>query len=519
MADKKILDAFSGGVFDLDGVLTKTAKVHAATWKELFDDYLRLRAERDGEPYRPFDIERDYRRYVDGKPRYEGVRSFLESRGVELAYGSIEDSPEQETICGLGNRKNEFFNARLVRDGVEVFDTSVSLIQELRQKGVKTALVSSSKNARSVLDAAALTDLFDVCVDGTDADRLHLRGKPDPDIFTHAVEMLEIEPGDAFAVEDAISGVESAHAAGYGLVIGLDRNGQAAALREHGADLVLSDLGELVDDEPTQARLPNASVDFHEIEQRLVNKRVAIFLDYDGTLTPIVDRPELAVLSEEMRAVVQELGRRCPVAVVSGRDRSDVEELVGLSELVYAGSHGFDIAGPNGLSKQHEGAAAYLSALDRAEARLQSTLAGVNGALVERKRYAIAAHYRLVAEVEVQSVEAAVDAALEEASPALRKTGGKKVFELRPNLPWDKGRAVMWLMGALNLDEADVVPVYLGDDETDEDAFRAVRNRGGIGILVAEAPQRTAAAYKLSDTADVGRFLHRLVGLLRETSS
>lgn len=239
------LEDFDAAVFDLDGVVTKTAAVHAAAWKELFDTYLKARTDRTGEPFQPFDIQRDYLQYVDGKPRYEGVRSFLASRSISLPYGSPEDSPDQETICGLGNRKNEIFNAQLTRTGAEVYQSSLHLIQELRRHGIKTALVSSSKNAKAVLESARLTELFDACVDGIEAARLSLRGKPDPDIYLHAVRLLDVKPARAIGVEDALSGVEAIRAAGYGLVIGVDRGDQADALRDHGADIVVRDLAEL----------------------------------------------------------------------------------------------------------------------------------------------------------------------------------------------------------------------------------------------------------------------------------
>ncbi len=239
------LQAFDAAVFDLDGVVTQTASVHAAAWKELFDGYLRQRAQRTGEPFRPFDVLRDYVRYVDGKPRHQGVRSFLESRSIQLPFGSPDDPPGSETICGLGNRKNELFGTRLARQGVSVHESSIRLIRELRRNGVRTALVSSSKNARAVLEAAGLADLFDACVDGLEAERLSLKGKPDPDVFQYTVRLLGVAASRALGVEDALSGVEALRAAGYGLVIGVDRGQQGAALRAHGADIVVRDLAEL----------------------------------------------------------------------------------------------------------------------------------------------------------------------------------------------------------------------------------------------------------------------------------
>jgi trehalose-phosphatase len=510
---------FEATVFDLDGVVTRTASVHAAAWKQLFDAYLEQVSAGSGEPFRPFDVEEDYRRYVDGKPRYEGVKSFLESRGIRLPYGDPEDSPEQETVCGLGNRKNALFHERLAKDRVEVFESSVKLILTLRERGLKTALVSSSKNARAVLEAGGLTNLFDAIVDGVESARLGLKGKPAPDIFLRAAELLGVAPEHALAVEDAIAGVEAARAGGFGLVIGVDRTGEGVALRAHGAHLVVRDLGDLhvrpqaPAERCTTLELPNAADRWEGIARLMRGKRPAVFLDYDGTLTPIVERPELAVLSDEMRATVKELATLCTVAVVSGRDRADVQALVGLDELVYAGSHGFDIAGPEGLRIQHEKGADYLPALARAHERLDEALASIRGVLLERKRFAIAVHFRQVAEVDVDRVEAAVDEVVER-FPRLRKTYGKKIFELRPRIDWDKGRAVLWLLQALRLEGEHVLPFYLGDDTTDEDAFAALRDRG-IGILVADSVCLTAARYLLRDPNDVRRFLRRLVTTLK----
>jgi trehalose 6-phosphate phosphatase len=512
--DDRTLEAV---IFDLDGVVTRTASLHAAAWKQLFDAYLAARAAQRGEPFQPFDADADYHRYVDGKPRYEGVRSFLESRGIALHYGDPADPPERETVCGLGNRKNAIFQELLARGGVEIFESSVALIRDLKARGVKVALVSSSKNTSAVLESARLSDLFEVQVDGIEAARLGLKGKPHPDTFLEAARQLGVEPARAAVVEDAIAGVAAGRAGGFGLVIGVARSGDGAALQASGADVVVGDLAELAGGtgfRPAEASLPNAFDRRREIGSRLAGRRPALFLDYDGTLTPIVARPELAVLSDAMRAVVRRLAERCTTAIVSGRDRADVERLVGLEGLVYAGSHGFDIAGPGGLRKEHERAAEFLPALDRAEAWLRRELARVDGALVERKKFAIAVHYRLVVDDEVQRVDRAVEVTADDI-PELRRTAGKKVFELRPRIEWDKGKAVLWLLAALGLDHQNVLPFYLGDDDTDEDAFVALAERG-IGILVAEAPRATAAHYVLADTGEVARFLGALAAMLEE---
>ncbi len=230
-------------LFDLDGVLTRTATLHAASWKRLFDEYLRERAARTGEPFVPFELVADYRRYVDGRPRYDGVQSFLSSRGISLPWGSASDPPSAETVCGLGNRKDGYFDEALHERGVETFPEAVSLLRDARARGLKTAVVSSSKNCAQILETAGILHLFDARVDGAEAERLRLPGKPAPDTFLEAARRLHVTPEHAVVFEDAISGVEAGKRGGF-RVVGVDQSGHAESLREHGADMVVSHLGE-----------------------------------------------------------------------------------------------------------------------------------------------------------------------------------------------------------------------------------------------------------------------------------
>jgi beta-phosphoglucomutase family hydrolase len=239
-------DRFDAVLFDLDGVLTATAKVHAACWKKLFDEFLEERAKAAGEPLKPFDIDSDYKLYVDGKLRYEGVRSFLGSRGIDFPEGTPAESPNSETECGLGNRKDALVHEVLEADGVEVYEGSVRLVEQVRSRGIRTAVVSASKNCKIVMEAARISHLFDQVVDGEVAERLRLPGKPKPDTFLTAAERLGVVPERAVVVEDAISGVQAGRAGGFGLVIGVDRKGDPESLRKSGADIVVKDLSELV---------------------------------------------------------------------------------------------------------------------------------------------------------------------------------------------------------------------------------------------------------------------------------
>jgi beta-phosphoglucomutase family hydrolase len=237
---------FDAVLFDLDGVLTSTAKIHSSCWKTMFDDFLSRRAAEAKEPFQPFDIETDYKLYVDGKLRYEGVRSFLASRNISLSEGTPDDLPTADTVCGLGNRKDELVKAAIDRGEVEPYPGSVALVRWLRQQGIRTAVVSSSNNCEEVLRAAGMLDLFEARVDGLVASTLHLPGKPAPDTFLEAARMLAVSPARAVVVEDAIAGVQAGRAGGFGLVVGVDREGGGDALRTHGADVVVTDLEELL---------------------------------------------------------------------------------------------------------------------------------------------------------------------------------------------------------------------------------------------------------------------------------
>ena len=236
---------FDAVLFDLDGVLTMTAKLHAAAWKQTFDAFLKSRADAREQIYVPFDTD-DYRRYVDGKPRFDGVQSFLRSRGIDLPYGESTDPSTAETVCGLGNQKNDLLNEIMVTDGVEAYPGSVRAVNFLKEQGYKIAVVSSSKNCASVLKAAKIESLFDVRIDGQSAVDLNLPGKPAPDMFLAAAQQLGVEAKRSVVVEDAIAGVQAGKKGGFGLVIGIARAGNADALKKQGADLVVEDLEELL---------------------------------------------------------------------------------------------------------------------------------------------------------------------------------------------------------------------------------------------------------------------------------
>jgi len=240
-------EKYDAVLLDLDGVITDTANVHAACWKQMFDEYLQKRAAQRNEVFHPFDRATDYRLHVDGKPRFDGVRAFLASRGIHLPEGSPDDPPQIETVCGLGNRKNDLVNKVIEDEGVERYEGSVKLIHQLRDQGFKIAVVTSSQNCTAVLKAAKLEGLFEVQVDGNVILAQQLAGKPAPDTFLLAAKLLRAERERTVVIEDAISGVQAGSNGNFGLVIGIARKGNAEELRRHGAHLVVNDLGELVD--------------------------------------------------------------------------------------------------------------------------------------------------------------------------------------------------------------------------------------------------------------------------------
>jgi beta-phosphoglucomutase family hydrolase len=233
-------------LFDMDGVVTRTAVVHAAAWKEMFDEFLRARAQSTGTEFVPFDPHAEYDAYVDGKPRLDGTRSFLESRGIELPEGTPDDPPGTATIYGLSNRKNDLVLAKIAAGGVQVYEGTIAYIRSVKDQGISVAIVSASANTEQVLDSAGIAGLFDVRVDGVIAKQRGLRGKPAPDTFLAAAEALKVPPDHAAVFEDAQAGVAAGRAGRFALVVGVDRVGQAAELRKHGADIVVQDLAELL---------------------------------------------------------------------------------------------------------------------------------------------------------------------------------------------------------------------------------------------------------------------------------
>ena len=491
--DPRLHDAV---IFDLDGVVTDTASIHAAAWKDMFDEFLSGRPASDHENHSPFSDD-DYRHFVDGKPRHDGVVDFLASRGISLPAGEPTDGAE-DTVCGLGNRKQRLFLERLDA-GVPVFESTVALVRKLAETGVATAIYSSSRNCEHILKAAGLGDLFAVRVDGVVADALGLPGKPDPAVLLEATTRLGAVPERSVVVEDAEAGVQAGRNGGFALVVGVDRTGRAEELLRCGADMVVPDLADVGvrTGDKRMSDLPNALDSYGQLIGVVGGRQPFVCLDFDGTLSDIVSDPDAATLVDGAAKALENLAAQCPVAILSGRDLADIRDRVGLPGLWYAGSHGFELIGPDGSQHHNDAAAAAVPVLERAADALRDELKHIPGARVEHKRYAVAVHYRNAPAERVGEIIAATHR--HGHRHGLRVTGGRKVVELRPDIDWDKGTALAWISDQIN-QTGRVLPIYVGDDLTDEDAFDAIRFNG-IGVVVRhdeDGGRPTAAEFTLN---------------------
>ncbi len=497
-------------IIDLDGVLTRTAVQHALSWKRMFDAYNAQRVAAGKTPFREFSIETDYPPYIDGIPRHEGVKNFLASRNIMLPAGHPTDPAGQESICGLGNRKNEIFLEIISNEGVNTYKKNIAQISQWKDRGLKTAMISSSKNARQVLRSAGIEHLFDICIDGVDSHDRKIPGKPAPDIFLAAAEALQVSPEKALVVEDSQAGIEAARKGNFGLIVGIRNASGHADLLKKGAHTVVENLSELHTAAgllKTPGELPHALKNFEELKKKIEKNGAMIFLDFDGTLAPIVEKHEDAGISETKRKLLQELAGRYQAAIISGRGLADVKQRAGVKDIFYAGSHGFEIEGPNNFFKEHDEAQKILPVLDELEPLLHSTLKQIKGVRLERKKFTLAVHYRQVAPENEKEVIKLVEEVLRD-YPSLKTGHGKKVLELRPALNWHKGKAVRFLIELLAEGQSKKIPLYIGDDITDEDAFEELPE--GICILTGTHGQKTYANYRLENVNEVEQFLQKL---------
>ena len=502
-------------IFNLDGVVTDTAAIHAAAWKAVLDDYLSHLGASAREDHSAA-TDDDYRRFIDGKLPFEGIASFLESRGIAVTWGDDDDLGD-DTVCGLGNRKQQLYR-KLVADGVPVFESTVELVRQLHSADIGTAVVSSSRNCAQILDAAGLSDLFPVRVDGLAARELNLPGKPDPAVLHEAAKRLAVRPQRCVVVEDAAAGVAAGRDGGFGLVIAIDRTAgtdRADDLRRRGADVVVPDLVAVTVRDSYQriSAMADALPSYSEIAPLAETRQPVVLLDFDGTLSEIVNDPDAAELAPGAEKMLLSLAACCPVAVISGRSLTDIQSRVGVPGVWYAGSHGFELVAPDGSHHENDAGVEAIRVLEGAASELRTRLAGVEGLLIEDKRFSVAVHYRNVLPNRVDEIVAAVRIIGQRNE--LRVTGGRKVIELRPNVDWGKGETVDWIMDRIDGREL-FLPIYIGDDLTDEDAFDAIRSKG-IGVVVRNAEsgdRRSAARYALDGPDAVCQFLTQLADQL-----
>lgn len=503
---------YDGVILDLDGVITSTVKQHIRAWKQSLDSFLQYYANSKGLQFSPLDSEKDYKLYIDGKPRYSGVKSFINSRSISLPYGKPGDAPGFNSICALGNLKNRIYLDLIAREGAEVYTDTLEMIKLWRSEKLKIAVVSASKNCRQILSIAGITDLFDLIFDGNDAEAYNLPGKPQPDIFLQACKMLEIPNNRAVIIEDSISGVQAGKNGNLSLVIGISRINSKSLLYQNGADLVLSSLADLYRPNLTSRNsksLPSALNQIANIISGIKLHRSVIFFDYDGTLTPIVSRHDQAFLSDSMKRAVTDLSRMIPVAIISGRELTDVKNLVQIPGICYAGNHGFELECPDNKITMIANVKEYLPVLDRIQDYLQPLISSFPGLIIERKRFSIAVHYRLIKDGnQIRSLESTLSK-IAGNFHQFKLTSGKKVFELRPSLEWDKGKAVQVITNEISGNDPQSFSVYIGDDLTDEDAFLAI-NDWGAAIVVTDTEKMTFAHYTLKNTEEVLMFIRQL---------
>lgn len=493
-------EPYQAVIADMDSVLTRMSSLHERAWQGAFNEFFAQRKAARGEQHSEF-AHMEYRKHLDGKLRYKGAADFLSARHIDLPFGREDDAPGVDTACAIGNRKEQLLVKLLEREGVAVFEDALASLRRWRLGGMKLAAISASCNCRNVLRLIELENYLDVIVDGELANELKLTGKEE--LMLEAARQLGVDPDSTVVLEDTAGGIRAGRKAGFGLNVGVNRNHHAAELENAGADAVVRSLSAL----RFPRRLPSALDNLEALLEQTGRPNRAIFLDFDGTLAPIVDDPRTVEVGESMSNTLRALAKVCTLGIISGRDRQDLEDRINIDGIVYAGSHGLDIAGP-GFQKVLPEAEAAISEVDSAEVRLRDALEGISGVIVERKRFAVAVHYRKVrSDVAIQQVNRVVDGVL--ADTRLRKRLGKQVLELEPAADWDKGHAVEWLLETANIEPAHVLVIYIGDDETDEDVFAALAGRG-TSIRVGDEVAASLADYRLPQSADVEKFLQCL---------
>lgn len=501
-------------IIDMSEVLIHTALISKNAWVTVFNDLL------ENTNAKQLFNDEDYYTFIDGKPKFERVQNFLNARNINLPFGSQSDSAEKETICSLEKRKSKIFTQMLKTSELQFYEKALQKIKFWKEKGLKTAIVSSDETFKKALNSTVIKNLFDIKIDGHASRKKGLKEKPEADIYIEAAKELGVPPESCIVFDDSVPGLQAGSKGNFGLVVGVNRRENRKSLSENGADIVIDSFDELdlFNDPEIRAwfnkPIPSFASQYVEIGKAVYEKTPVLFLDYDGTLTPIVQRPEAAVISDEMHAVLNDCASKFKVAAVSGRDMDDLKSRINLENMIYAGSHGFRISGPEGLYMEHEKSEEILPKLDSMENRLYQAYSDeIEGVQIERKRYAIAIHYRNAREQDIPFIRNKVFETIEN-TEGFKIGEGKKILELKPDIDWHKGKAVLWILEKLGLtDPEKYVPIYIGDDVTDEDAYEALKGRG-IGIQVGPGAEPTAAQFKLKNVYQVRIFLKELAHYL-----
>ena len=489
---------FDAVILELDGVLLDTASMHRESWAATFNACLAQHASRLAPANRAAASDDDWR-IVRGRPRYDAARVWARARGLALPPGSPADPAGSGSVCGLANLQHRRFFDLVAQHGVAPFDDALAVLRRWRHGGLRLSTVAANGGTDQWLRAAGPGGAEAAVVDaetGNTAEGLR-------DLYAAAVAGQGVKPAKAVSVAASAAGVRAGRALGFGLVVGMDRTADGQELAAAGAHQVVASLRDV----RFGRRVPSLRSRLDVLAENAASRPWLVSLDYDGTLTPIVDDPAAARLSDAMRTTLEQVSRRFRVAVISGRDRSDVAARVGLSNVIYAGSHGFDIAyGDRTMTLPS--AEACLPSLVAARRALAERLKLIAGVFLEHKRFGVAVHYRHVDPSAVDEVRSRVEGIVSRIS-GIRIQPGKKVFDVQPDVEWHKGRAVQWILQALDCDADPPRVLHMGDDETDEDVFRTLGSTG-VGVRVGPEVLETQADYRLAGPDEVRLVLERL---------
>jgi trehalose 6-phosphate phosphatase len=497
-------------ILDLDSIITNMATLRIKSWEKTFRRYIK----ENNSKSTPFS-KRDYNMYFEGRPEFNSLLNFLGSRGILLPEGTDKDPVNANTIWSLYKLKRQIFTEILEKDNMELSANVGNALRDWRSAGLKCGVVSSGWDCRTVLEKTDFSDQFDILIDDFIMKERGLGDKLFMNYLLEVAKELESSPERCVVIVDSLKGVQAGTVGNFSLVAGVDHKNMRKVLIENGADIVVDDIKH-IDLNNKELKMffiefaPSLFTNLEDFFSLFRNKRPALFLDYDGTLTPIVKNPSEAVLSEDMRSVLTNCSKMLPVAIISGRDLDDLKQLVRISNIIYGGSHGFRITGPGGLYMEHPDSDKILPGLNGIEDKLHKLFDNkIAGIKIERKRYAIAVHYRNVAEEDVPFIIREVENTIDQSS-GFRKGEGKKVIEVRPDVDWHKGRAIGWLLERREFNAGEeVIPIYIGDDLTDEDVFENLPE-SGIGILAGFHGGKTSARYSLKNVYQVRLFIEML---------